>query len=263
MIKKSFWSLISGFFLLASLSLLSACSDAEESISEKQPATEVVQQKQAETAKAPKNIEGTLQDIEGRYIKIPTPQATMTGDKIEVLEVFWYGCPHCYEFEPTIEKWLAEKADYIEFVRIPGVMAKNWLPHARAYYAAEKLGVLEKIHRPLFNAIHKQRRKIIDENSLKSFFAEQGISGDAFEQAYTSREVEEKVRNAYQIGQRYQLTGVPTILINGKYGTSVSMAGGNDKIMDVIDILSADEYAHSKDGKHESTGMNQAEAVSE
>ncbi len=177
------------------------------------------------------------------YRKLPSPQPTSTGDKIEVLEIFFYGCSHCYSFEPTIEKWLEEKADYIEFIRMPGVLGKTWLTHARAYYAAEKLGILDKIHRPLFDAIHKEKRKIIDVKSLREFFEEHGVSGDDFDQAYKSREVEEKVREAYSAGKRYELTGVPAIIINGKYGTSPSMAGSYQKVIDVINTLAAKEYA--------------------
>lgn len=179
-----------------------------------------------------------------RYKKLPSPQPTRTGNKIEVLEVFWYGCPHCYHFEPTIEKWLEEKADYIEFIRMPGVLGKNWLPHARAFYAAEKLGVLDKIHLPLFDAIHKEKRKIMDKKELKKFFIEQGISGDDFDQAIHSKEVEDSVRYAFTMGQRYALTGVPAIIINGKYGTSASMAGGYNEIIDVVNTLAAKEYAN-------------------
>lgn len=178
-----------------------------------------------------------------RYKKLPSPQPTNTGDKIEVVEIFWYGCPHCYHFEPVIEKWLEEKAEYIEFIRMPGVMGKNWLPHARAFYAAEKLGVLDKIHQPLFDAIHKEKRKILDKKSLRKFFVEQGISGDDFDQAIQSKEVEDNVRHAFTMGQRYAITGVPAVIINGKYVTSASMAGSFTEIIDVVNTLAAKEYA--------------------
>jgi len=242
--KKSFWTLLSDFFLIATLTLLSACSDAEESVAKgKGEAAPVkVEPEQPEVNTKTKRAESSLQDIANHYRELPTPQPTRTGDKIEVLEIFYYGCSHCYTFEPTIERWLGEKAEYIEFVRMPGVLGKNWLPHARAFYAAERLGVLDKIHQPLFDAIHKEKRKIIDKKGLRNFFAEHGVSGDDFNQAYESREVEEKVREAYLAGQRYQLTGVPAVIINGKYGTSVSMAGGLEKVVGVINTLAAKEY---------------------
>lgn len=240
--KKSFWTLPSGFLLLATLSLLSACSDAEENVSEnKIEAVPVIQEQIVELDQADET-EIVLQDVTGLYKELATAQPTSTGDKIEVVEVFWYGCPHCYHFEPVIEKWLGEKAEYIEFVRMPGILGPQWLPHARAFYAAEKLGILEEIHEPLFDAIHKDKRKIVDEESLRVFFSEHGVSGKQFDEAFRSKEVEEKVKKAFSAGKNYALTGVPAVIINGKYVTSASMAGGYDKIIDVTNTMSAKEY---------------------
>ncbi len=240
--KKSFCTRLTNILLLVALSLLSACSDAEENVSKNKTEVTPVIQEQVATIDPARQTEVVLKDVTGLYKELPTTQPTSTGDKIEVVEVFWYGCPHCYHFEPVIEKWLDEKAEYIEFVRMPGILGKNWLPHARAFYAAEKLGVLDIIHKPLFDAIHKDKRKIIDEKSLRVFFSEHGVSGDEFDQAYNSKEVEEKVRAAFTAGQGYALTGVPAIIINGKYGTSASVAGDFNKIIDVINTLAAKEY---------------------
>lgn len=239
--KKLFCTQLSSFFLLATLSLLSACSDAEENISKNKTEVKPVTQEQSAAVEPAIETEVAI-DVTGLYKELATAQPTSTGDKIEVLEVFWYGCPHCYHFEPYVEKWLKEKAEYIEFVRMPGILGKNWLPHARAFYAAEKLSVLEKIHEPLFDAINKDKRKILDEKSLRVFFSEHGVSGKDFDQAYRSKEVEDKVRAAFTAGQSYELTGVPTIVINGKYTTSASMAGSFEKIIDVINTLAAQEY---------------------
>lgn len=240
--KKLFCTQLFSIFLLAALSLISACSDAEENVSKNKTEVTPVVQKQTATIEPAKQTKVVMKDVTGLYKELPTAQPTSTGDKIEVVEVFWYGCPHCYHFEPYIEKWLEEKPEYIEFVRMPGILGKNWLPHARAFYAAEKIGVLEIIHKPLFDAIHKDKRKIIDEKSLRVFFSEHGVSGDKFDQAYNSKEVEEKVRAAFTAGQGYALTGVPAIIINGKYVTSASMAGSYDKIIEVINTLAAKEY---------------------
>jgi len=240
--KKLFCTRLTSIFLLAALSLLSACSDAEENASKNNiEAAPVIQEQVVTTEQTGKTVV-VLKDVTGLYKELPTAQPTSTGEKIEIVEIFWYGCPHCYLFEPVIEKWLEEKAEYIEFVRMPGILGKNWLPHARAFYAAEKLGVLDIIHKPLFDAIHKDKRKIIDEKSLRVFFSEHGVSGDKFDQAYNSSEVEEKVRAAFTAGQGYALTGVPAIIINGKYGTSASVAGDFNKIIDVINTLAAKEY---------------------
>ncbi|CAN0425212.1 unnamed protein product, partial [Phaeothamnion confervicola] len=98
------------------------------------------------------------------YQEIKPAIATSAAEgKVEVLELFWYGCSHCYAFEPQLIEWAKSKPDYVEFVRVPAVFAHNWEIHARAYYAAQQLGVLEKIHQPLFDAIHKQGRKVFSE----------------------------------------------------------------------------------------------------
>lgn len=174
------------------------------------------------------------------YESIP-PQPTATGNKIEVLEFFWYGCPHCYSLEPYLEKWLATKPDDVQLRRVPAILGKNWIPHARAYFTAEKLGIVDKIHRPLFDAIHKDKQQIFDENSLRDFFATMGVDKDKFTHIYESSEVSEKIQDAFLLGQQYQITGVPSIIVNGKYRTSASMAGSNANLIKVINQLTAME----------------------
>lgn len=184
----------------------------------------------------------TLKDIAKLYKQLPESHPTSSNDKIEVLEFFWYGCPHCYHFEPALEKWQESKSEYIEFIRVPGVLGKDWLAHARAFYTAQKLGVLEDIHSPLFNAIHKEKRKIYDEQALRKFFIEQGVQGPDFDQVYKSKEVETSLREAYLKGRDYQLAGVPLVIINGTYITDKSAAGSFEKVTEVIDILAEHEY---------------------
>ena len=162
---------------------------------------------------------------------------TKTTGKIEVVEIFWYGCPHCYSLEPYLEKWLETKPDDVVFTRIPGVLGKSWIPHARAYFTAEQLGVVNKIHRPLFDAIHVQGEHIVDEKRLKEFFTDQGINGDDFSRIYESEAITDKLKESFLAGKEYKITGVPTIIINGKYKTSASLAGGNRELVAVINQL--------------------------
>lgn len=176
----------------------------------------------------------------GPYESIPA-QPTATGNKIEVLEFFWYGCPHCYALEPYLEKWQTTKADDVQLRRVPAILGKNWIPHARAYFTAEKLGIVNKIHLPLFDAIHKDKQKIIDEKTLRDFFVKMGVDKDEFSRIYESSEVSEKIQEAFLLGQDYQITGVPAIIVNGKYRTSASMAGSNANLIDVINQLTAKE----------------------
>ncbi|MFT5134035.1 MAG: thiol:disulfide interchange protein DsbA [Gammaproteobacteria bacterium] len=174
---------------------------------------------------------------EDPYTLIVPAQPTQAIDKIEVLEVFWYGCPHCYEFEPHVTKWLESKADDVEFRRMPGIFSKNWVPHARAYFTAEKLGVLDKIHTPLFEALHKESKRINTEDELKDFFISKGVDGDEFTRTYNSSEIETKYKQAFVMGQRYKITGVPAVIVNGKYMTSGSLAGSYDNLLKTIDDL--------------------------
>jgi len=176
-----------------------------------------------------------------KYITLDTPQSTQTGDKIEVLEVFWYGCPHCYAFEPFLKKWLNSKPDNVEFRLMPGILNRAWVAHARAYYTAEKLGILDKIHHQLFDAIHKDNRYIFDEDSIKAFFIEQGIDADQFSKVYDSQEIDNKLRQAFQEQVNAKIGGVPSIIINGKYLTSPSMADGYENLEQVMNSLIAKE----------------------
>ena len=170
----------------------------------------------------------SAQSIEGKYVTLNPPLATHTGKKIEVLEIFWYGCPHCYEYEPHLLKWLSAKPKNVEFRLMPGILNPAWVPHARAYYTAVQLGVLDKIHEQLFDAIHKYRRNIFDEDSLKAFFVQQGVNGDEFSKVFDSRAIDEKMRQAYEEEVKAKITGVPSIIINGKYVTSPAMNTTNN-----------------------------------
>ena len=175
------------------------------------------------------------------YKLIIPPQPVGTGDKIEVLEIFWYGCPHCYDLEPHLETWLASKPEDVEFVRVPGILGKGWLLHAKAFYTAENLGVLDKIHRPLFDAIHKEGQHLGDEKALRQFFVDHGVDGDQFTEIFNSDEVDRKIKSAFILGKEYKITGVPTIIVNGKYRTTASMSGGNAGIIDTINKLTDKE----------------------
>jgi len=174
------------------------------------------------------------------YTNIIPAQPTQT-DKIEVVEVFWYGCPHCYDFEPHVKKWLETKPDDVEFRRMPGIFNKNWVGHARAYYTAEKMGVLEKVHTPLFEALHRDRKRIFSESEIKDFFVSQGVDGKEFTRVYNSSEIETKFKQAFLMGQRYKITGVPAVIVNGKYMTSASQAGSFENILKTINELVAKE----------------------
>lgn len=172
-----------------------------------------------------------------QYVALSNPQPTTSADKIEVVELFWYGCPHCYELEPFMTDWLASKPEDVEFVRMPAILGKGWELLAKAYYTAELLNVVDKIHEPLFEAMHKERRKFRSEADVQALFSSQGVSADDFKKTFNSFAVAVKINNARQMTRRYAITGVPTLIVNGKYSTSGSLAGGNKKIIEVVNYL--------------------------
>ena len=164
--------------------------------------------------------------VENTHYELVTPaQPTSSGDKVEVLELFWYGCPHCYHFEPYVQKWLKTKPANVEFGRIPGIFRPEWALFGRAYYTQEALGVFDKTHEALFAAVHELKRKLETEDQLAAFFAENGVKDDDFRKAFRSFAVESKVRRAQEMSQRYGAKGVPTIIVNGKYRVGATMPG--------------------------------------
>ena len=177
------------------------------------------------------------------YELITPPQPTENSDTVEVREVFWYACPHCSLLEPALLAWLKHKPANVTFIRMPAVLNPSWELLSRAYYAAEDLGVLDKIHEPLFHAIHEEHKPMNTDKEVISFFTAHGVKEDDIRNTMTSFSVETKLRRSKQMVERYGLTGVPAIIVNGKYRTNVSMAGSNDAVFKVVDFLVKKESA--------------------
>ncbi len=181
---------------------------------------------------------GFAESFEQSYQEIRPAQPTQaTAGKIEVLEVFWYGCPHCYDFEPHLTQWLKSKPEDVQFRRMPAIFRENWIPHAKAYFTAVKMDMVDKIHRPLFDALHKEKRPIYSNDAIKDFVVERGVDGDEFSRIYDSNEIETKVKQALIMGQRYGVTGVPSVIVNGKYLTSGRFTGTFEGLLKVVDQL--------------------------
>ena len=168
------------------------------------------------------------------YERVVPAQPTSTVGKVEVLELFWYGCPHCFRFEPHLERWLKKKPDNAQFVRMPGVFRPSWENHARAFYTAELLGVFDKIHEPLFNAIHVKKKNMDTLDSLRDFFADHaGVDKNEFIKTFNSFAVETRLRRAKTMGARYGVRGVPAVIVNGKY----RVPGGGAEAIKIINYL--------------------------
>lgn len=172
------------------------------------------------------------------YQKIEPAQATQSkSDRIEVVEMFFFACPHCYKLEPSIEKWLKTKADDVDFVRIPAIIGPTWAEQAKAFYIAEKLGMSEKIRRKLFDSIHKDGKQYYNEYSLMTFFTEQGVDAEAFLKLYQSEEIQEMANQARMKTVKYGIRGVPALIVNGKYYTATYFSRDHNKMLEIVDFL--------------------------
>ncbi len=185
---------------------------------------------------------------EGKHYKRVEQSKAIPGDKIEVLEFFWYGCPHCYSFEPYLGKWKSSKPDNVEFVRVPATFQPLWELHARAYYALQMLDVGEKIHPKFFSEVHNKKNYLKTLDSLAAFVQKYGVERAEFIDAMNSFAVENNVRKARKLVEGYQLTGVPAVAVNGKYLISASMAGSYDNMIKIIDFLIEKEAAQAAVG---------------
>ena len=173
----------------------------------------------------------------GHYELLRETQPVQTGDKIEVVEMFWYQCPHCYRLEPYITQWRENKPDNAEFVPVPAILNERWAFDARMYYTLEALGLDRQLHADIFKAIHETRLPLNSVERFADWAAENGADRQAVLAAFNSFGVENKLNFATVMSRKYGLTGVPAIIVDGKYRTSVSLAGSHEKLLEVIDYL--------------------------
>ena len=171
------------------------------------------------------------------YIKLATPLATQNPDKIEVQEFFWYGCPHCFQFEPKIAAWVKTKPANVEFVRTPAPLNPNWMVHTKTFYALETMGKGDQYHSDLFNAIHVAKLKLYTPEAIADFLAQKGIDRSKFLETMNSFAVEMRARKAAQLGTEYKLSGVPALTVNGKYVVNTNQAGGFDEALEIVNYL--------------------------
>ncbi|MCU7799874.1 MAG: thiol:disulfide interchange protein DsbA/DsbL [gamma proteobacterium symbiont of Lucinoma myriamae] len=165
-------------------------------------------------------------------------QPAPTDGKVEVIEFFSYGCPHCYRFEPYIDKWKETKSDNVEFINVPAIFNKNWEALATLYYAAEVLGVEDKMHIAIFEAMHGDGKKVRSFEDLKLVFEKNGVSGEDLEKALSSFTVAAKTRRAKAMTEAYGIKSVPNIVVQGKYRTNGTLAQSHANVFKVVDFLS-------------------------
>lgn len=187
-----------------------------------------------ESGQASEFKEGTDYKVISPAIPVQAP-----AGKVEVAELFWYGCPHCYHLEPTISKFLQKKPANVEFRRVPATLSPRWAFHARLFYVGQMLDPdgSKHVHTKIFEALQKQRRKIDNDDSLRNFFTSIGFSADQVNNALKSMELNAMMVRADEVGKMSKADSVPMIIVNGKYLTSPSMVGNEEKLLQVIDYL--------------------------
>jgi len=173
----------------------------------------------------------------------PTQPTSSNADQVEVAEVFWYGCPHCFAFDPLLEQWREQQPGHVNFVRVPAVWNPLLQLHARAFYTAEALGKGAEMHAEFFREIHDRGSRLDSEEQLQQFFARFNVDAAAFKTAFDSFAVQTKLQRADELNRRYRIESVPTIVVNGKYTTDAPLAGSYEELLTLVDELVAAERA--------------------
>jgi thiol:disulfide interchange protein DsbA len=173
-------------------------------------------------------------DIDYRVIK---PQPVAVAGRIEVIDFFWYGCPHCNNLQPALERWIGNKPADVLVRRIPAILRDSWAPHARIYYTLEALGEVERLHQRVYHGYHVEELHMSKPEVMSAWAQRNGIDRERWEQAYDSPEVRRKVEEAARLTRAYQVTGTPSLVVNGRYLTSGSMAESLNRVVDIVDGL--------------------------
>ena len=176
-------------------------------------------------------VEGT------NYVKLSQPLAAPAGGKIEVIEFFWYGCPHCNAFEPMLDSWQKQLPADVAFRRVPVAFSEAYTPHQRIFFALDAMGQVGAMQRKVFYAIHNDRQRLDKPAEIAAFMTKNGIDGNKFIELYNSFSVQTKASQANQLAAAYKIDGVPAIGVQGRYYTSATLSGSNERMIAVADFL--------------------------
>ena len=171
--------------------------------------------------------------VAGKDYRVIDNPETISGDAIIVREFFWYGCPHCNALNPHMEKWAKTKDKDVAFFKTPAALNPVWEANARGFYAAQLLGFENKTHDALFSSVHKDGKKLFDQSSLSKWYATKGVNEKKFNSLYNSFAVGTKIGRSQEGAKRYQITGVPSVVVQGKY----VVTGEDAKVVKVVDYL--------------------------
>ena len=166
-----------------------------------------------------------------------TPQPTAPGDKIEVIDFFWYGCPYCFQLLPLITEWEKTKPADVVTRRIPAILRQEWVPEAHLYYTLEALGEADRLHTKVFEAIHRERLQGTDNDAWARWAEANGIDRTKWDAAYASKEVRDRVVKAVEAGRDYDVRGTPVLVVDGRWQTGGGQAGSLKNVMPTVDGL--------------------------
>ncbi|WP_372864980.1 thiol:disulfide interchange protein DsbA/DsbL [Spongiibacter sp.] len=216
---------------------MSACSNGEESVnaSANVSAKAATEQRASPPASAV-NGEG--------FVRIAQPVRTSDPDKIEVSEVFWYGCSHCFDFEPMVHAWSKQLPDDVVFVPSPAMWNDLMVLHAQAFYTAKALNILDQVHQPLFDEINLKKNPLRDRDAIEQvFLAHSNVSAETFRKTFDSFGVKSQVRQADARARSYGIAGTPELIVNGKYRVTGRAAGSKANMLKVAEQLIEQERA--------------------
>ena len=171
-----------------------------------------------------------------KYVQIST-EKQQESKSIIIYEFFWYGCPHCYNLEPTMERIEADLDKDTKIVKLPVALRDSWIPHAKLYYALQQMGKIDEVHNLIFEEIHLEDNRLNTEQQMIDFLGKHGIDTNKFMEKYNSFGTEARIKKASNLAKKYQINSVPTIIVNGKYLTSGSYVSSYDELYSVINLL--------------------------
>ena len=171
-----------------------------------------------------------------KYVQISTEKQQESKDII-IYEFFWYGCPHCYNLEPTMDRIEADLEKDTKVVKLPVALRDSWIPHAKLYYALKQMDKIDQVHNLIFEEIHLEDNRLNTEQQMIDFLGKHGIDTDKFMEKYNSFGTEARIKKASNLAKKYQIDSVPTIIINGKFLTSGSYVSSYDELYSVVNLL--------------------------
>src|SRR3954470_12882563 len=171
------------------------------------------------------------------FVELKPPQPVETSGRIEVLEFFWYGCPHCYTLEPVIESWSKKLPADVQLRRVPAIFNDRWALDAAIFYTFDALGVLDKLHRPFFDAIHRDHLRSENQAAMSEWLTKNGVDPKKFYETFKSFGVQSKTKRAIQLTTAYKIDGTPAMAVQGRYTVSAEQGGSREGMLDTTSYL--------------------------